>query len=223
MPIRPEPRRFSSFFSPFFPTFLFRRRYNTIPVTEIFQTVPILTQFSLSKLCNFRSFKEAVKNSVLQCSGTFKQRGKVTQDKKPLVKHTLQLILSLIEFRHFEVNEGKFIIEHLVRVKVHKFHLMMKILLIRSVKREIQDTHHINSLQLIIPFTPFSLLTNRESGIKDTAVLEELLFTTLHLNQELLSLLILTIYIKYGPTVIFLCSKMLCIKVSYILDYFLLE
>ena len=110
-----------------------------------------------------------------------------------------------------------------MRVKVHKFHLMMKILLIRIIKREIQDTHHIDSLQLIIPFSPFGLFTNRKSRIKDTAVLEELLFTTLHLNQELLALLILTIDIKYGPTVIFLCSEMFCIKVSYILDYLLLE
>ena len=110
-----------------------------------------------------------------------------------------------------------------MRVKIHKFHLMMEILLIRIVKGKIQDTHYINSLQLIIPFPSFSLFTNRESGIKDTAVLKELLLATLHFNQELLSLLILTIYIKYGPTVIFLCSKMLCIKISYILDYFLLE
>ena len=99
----------------------------------------------------------------------------------------------------------------------------MEILLIRIVKGKIQDTHYINSLQLIIPFPSFSLFTNRKGGVKDATILEELLFTTLHLYQKLLTLLILTIYIKYGPTVIFLCSKMLCIKISYILDYFLLE
>ena len=71
---------------------------------------------------------------------------------------------------------------------------MMEILLIRIVKGKIQDTHYINSLQLIIPFPSFSLFTNRKGGVKDATILEELLFTTL-----------------------------LCIKISYILDYFLLE
>ena len=100
---------------------------------------------------------------------------------------------------------------------------MMEILSIRGIKGEIQDTDHIDSLQFIIPLTTPCLLPDREGGIEYTAVLEELLLATLHLYQEFLTFLILTVHVKYSPTVILLRSKMLGVKIGHILNHLFLE
>ena len=67
-------------------------------------------------------------------------------------------------------------------------------------KIEVQQANGVNSLKLEVPIsTTLSLFTYRESGIEDGSILEKLLIHILHLNDELLSFLVLTIYIKYCP------------------------
>lgn len=100
---------------------------------------------------------------------------------------------------------------------------MMEIPGIRRIKGEIQDTDHIDSLQFIIPLTAPCLLTDREGGVENAAVLKELLLATLHLDKEFLTLLVLTIYIEYGAAVILLSSKMLRVEIGHILNHLLTE
>ena len=100
---------------------------------------------------------------------------------------------------------------------------MMKIPGIRRIKGEIQDTDHIDSLQLIIPLATPRLLTDRKGGVENAAVLEELLLATLHLDKEFLTLLILTVHVEYSPTVILLGSEMFGVEIGHILNHLLTE
>ena len=88
-------------------------------------------------------------------------------------------------------------------MKVHQFHLVMKILIVRFIKGKVQDANHIDSLQLVVPRAALSLFTNGEGGIIYASVLEELLLAALHLHQELLSLLVFAIHVEHRTAVIF--------------------
>ncbi len=68
-------------------------------------------------------------------------------------------------------------------VQVHQLHFVVEIVPVRIIESEIKDADDINSFQLIIPFSPLGLFTDRESSIIHTAVFKELLLTTLHFQR----------------------------------------
>ena len=65
--------------------------------------------------------------------------------------------------------------------------------------------------------TTSGLLSDRESGIVYCPVLEKFLIYILHFNNKLLSLVILTIDIKYSTTLIDTVAELLRIEIRYIL------
>ena len=72
-------------------------------------------------------------------------------------------------------------------------------------------------LEFIIPnFSFLRLLTNRECGIIEGTVFEVFLAGILHLNDKLLTFLILTIYIEYCLAVCTYITNMLTIKECYV-------
>lgn len=60
---------FTAFFTTFLKPFIFSSRNHTIPITEILQTVPILTQFRTGELRYLGRFKKTVEHSFLKCTG----------------------------------------------------------------------------------------------------------------------------------------------------------
>ena len=86
------------------------------------------------------------------------------------------------------------------------------------MKNEVEDADDIHSLQLIVPFSTGSLLANGEGGIIQTAVLEKLLLTPLHLHQNLLPLLVLTIHVENSPPVILLRAQVFGVQIGHVLD-----
>ena len=106
-------------------------------------------------------------------------------------------------------------------MNIHQLNLMVKIALIFVVKGEVQDTDHINRFQMVIPFALLTLFPDRECRIVQTSVLEELLFSALHLNKDFLTLFILTIYIENCAPVNLGIAQMLRIEISQITNDFL--
>lgn len=73
-------------------------------------------------------------------------------------------------------------------------------------------------IQFEIPVIPLGcLFSNRKCGIEQGAVLEISLISVLHLNDELLTVFALTIYIKDGSAVGIYISHMLRVKIRHIL------
>jgi hypothetical protein len=91
----------------------------------------------------------------------------------------------------------------------------MKIFRVVAVEAEIEDADGIDSLQAVVPFgSALGLLTNGKGGIEDASVLEELLLAPLHLNKELLPLLVLAIDIKHGFAVKFRCAHVFGVQIG---------
>ena len=92
---------------------------------------------------------------------------------------------------------------------------MVEIFGIRFVKTEVEYANGIYSLQSIVPIaSPLCLFTDRESGIEDASVLEELLLGLLHLDKEFFAFLVFTIYIEHGLAVEFCSSQMFAVQVG---------
>lgn len=73
-------------------------------------------------------------------------------------------------------------------------------------------------IQFEIPVIPLGcLFSNRKCGIEQGAVLEIRLISVLHLNDELLTVFALTIYIKDGSAVGIYIAHMLRVKIRHIL------
>ena len=62
---------------------------------------------------------------------------------------------------------------------------------------EVEHTNRIHILQTVVPLALGSLLADRSGGIVEAAVLEIALLCLLHLHDELLTLLCLTVNIEY--------------------------
>ena len=97
----------------------------------------------------------------------------------------------------------------------------MEIRIVFVVDVEVQDADHVNSLQRVVPIPPFRLFSDGEGSIIQTPVLEKLLFSLLHLYQNLFSLFILTIHIEHGLPVQFPSTQVLGIQVSQVFHHFL--
>ena len=108
-------------------------------------------------------------------------------------------------------------------IDIYQLHLMTKavgrIFIVR--KDKVEDTNRIDALEIEVPYTFLPLVLDGESGVKDTPVLEKLLFSLLHLNNKRLTLLILTIDIKDGPAVTIAIAEVLTIEIGKISHYFL--
>ena len=84
---------------------------------------------------------------------------------------------------------------------------------------EVQKGNSIYMVKFEVPVcTLGSLFTDRECGIEQRAVLEILLVSVLHLNDELLALLILAIHIKDVLALSKDIPHMLTVQVLHILD-----
>ena len=98
---------------------------------------------------------------------------------------------------------------------------MVDIILVKRLffQVEVQQSNCIYMFKLEIPFCPFgSLFTYRKSRIEQRTILEILLISILHLNDELFTTFIFAIYIKDGLALGKDISNMLTIQVLHILD-----
>ncbi len=73
---------------------------------------------------------------------------------------------------------------------------MVEIFRVLVVECEVQYSYHVNSLQLIVPFPLSSLFPYREGRVIDAPVLEELLFSPLHLNEYLFAFFVFAVHVK---------------------------
>ena len=86
------------------------------------------------------------------------------------------------------------------------------------VHAEIEQRNGIDMIQFEIPVIPLGcLFSNRKCGIEQGAVLEIRLISVLHLNDELLTVFALTIYIKDGSAVGVDIAHMFRVKIRHIL------
>ena len=100
-------------------------------------------------------------------------------------------------------------------INIHQLHLMPKTVLGIFVvgEDEIQDTYRIDTFESEIPDTFLPLILDRKGGIENASVLKELLLCLLHLNNERLTLLVLTIYIEDGTAIAKTIAKILAIEI----------
>ena len=89
-------------------------------------------------------------------------------------------------------------------------------------KVEVEQTDDVDRVETEVPLSAtLCLLAYRESGIVDGAVLEELLIYVLHLDDELLTLIVLTIHVEYSTSSVGTVAKLLGVEISDILHILL--
>ena len=98
---------------------------------------------------------------------------------------------------------------------------MIDIILVKCLffQVEVQQSNSIYMFKLEVPFCPlWSLFTDRKSRIEQRTILEILLISILHLNDELFTTFIFAIYIKDGLALGKDITNVLTIQVLHILD-----
>ena len=88
-------------------------------------------------------------------------------------------------------------------------------------KYKIQNADGIDTLQLKVPFALLCLLLNGEGTVEDAPVLEIFLIRLLHLNEDLLSFLILAVNVKDSLAVRCRLPEMLAVKIFQVLNHLL--
>ena len=98
---------------------------------------------------------------------------------------------------------------------------MIDIILVKCLffQVEVQQSNCIYMFKLEVPFCPlWSLFTDRKSRIEQRTILEILLISILHLNDELFTTLIFAIYVKDGLALGKDITNVLTIQVLHILN-----
>ena len=209
-----------SFRSSFFTSFVFSRFDGVFPVSVCFQAVFVGIVFLFGELGDFGGFEELGEDTFLEGFGACHEPGKVSQHEQPLFEHPVQFVFRLIEFGHFQVDEGELVVEDIFCPSVHELDFVVEIVVVRLVEREVEYTDDVDGLQLIIPFAFLSLLSDGEGGVVDASVLEEPLFSPLHFDQEFFSFFILAIDVEYGFPVGFSRPEVFRVEVSQVRDHF---
>ena len=108
-------------------------------------------------------------------------------------------------------------------IYIHQLHLVTETVFGIFIigKDEIQNPDCIDPFKFKIPNSFLTLILDRKSGIEYTSVLKELLLGLLHLNDERLSLLILTVNIKDSSAITIAIAKVLTVKIGKIPHHFL--
>ena len=108
-------------------------------------------------------------------------------------------------------------------VDIHQLHFMPQAVLgiFMVGEHKVKDSNSIDSFKIKIPNAFLALILNRKGGIEHASVLEKLLLSLLHLNDERLALLVLAVDIEDGTAVAIAITQILTIKVSKIPHYFL--
>ena len=130
-------------------------------------------------------------------------------------------MLLLLELGNLYVYEVEFLVEHLVGLDVAEFHGVGYLLLVESLLLhvEVQQRHGIYAGEIEVPVGAFlGLLADGERGIKQGAVLEEFLIGILHLDNEFLAVLALTIHIEDGLACRGVVAEMLGVEILHVLD-----
>ena len=115
--------------------------------------------------------------------------------KEPLVIEAALLGQRGVVLGHLQIEVGEFVVEHLPRGHIHQFDRVCEVAVI--VEGEVEEADGIYALQFIVPrLALLGLFAYGEGGVEDGAVLEELLLSVLHLNENLLALFCLAIHIE---------------------------
>lgn len=157
----------TSRFHTLFPPLRLRRVYHVRQVPVNLQTLLVLHTLLRGEAGYLCRLKQSLENPLLRRRRAIQQPRQVAQNKHPLVKHRLQLILSFTELGHLQVNERQLVVEQLTCLPVHQPHFVMIILIaIRIlVKNKIQHPYRVNRLQLEIPISMPRLLSDREGRV----------------------------------------------------------
>ncbi len=104
---------------------------------------------------------------------------------------------------------------------IGKLHFVIKLINTGIIAEdEVQDTYGIDCFQAIVPILSLNgLLTNGKRGIIDATFLEESLFSFLHLYQEFLPSVVLTIDVEHCPPITLLRPQMFGIQIGDIRNY----
>ena len=158
-----------------------------------------------------------LENLFLQGARTLHQGSQIADGIEPLVEQSFQFGFRLRKLRHFQIDEGQLVVEHLFGVRLHELHF---VIVRRGARGEtkIQDTDRVDGLQTIIPIATGCLLAHGERRIVNAAVLEELLLAFLHFHQKILAPLVRAVDIEHGTAVIFLRAQMFRIEIGDVLD-----
>ena len=159
-------------------------------------------------------------DAFLKGGGTLHETREVAEDEHPLVEHRHQLVLRLVELGHLQIDEGQLVVEHVLVLGVHQLHLVMVTFCAVLVvgEDEVEDADGVHGLQLEVPVASHGLLPDGERGIVDAAVLEVVLLGLLHLDDELLALLVLAVDVEDGLAVDVACAEMFVVEVGDVAD-----
>ena len=105
---------------------------------------------------------------------------------------------------------------------VHELHLPQVAILPAGIgKSEVQDTNCVDGFQLVIPLAAFlNLFPQGKSSVVDAAVLEVEVIGILHLDDELLALLVLAVQVVDGLAIRFGAALLLGVEVGQVPDLF---
>ena len=148
--------------------------------------------------------EQTVENLIAQIVRLAIEAGKVAKDIEPLVIVGLQFFQTLVKLRDFDVFESQLVVEHAMSLLVKQANIV-----VYSVRRErgvahfvVEQSYHIDVFELVVPYIALhGLLADWEGSIVERTVFKKSLIGILHLDDKLLTLLVLAIDIENGLAV----------------------
>ena len=73
---------------------------------------------------DLRLLEQLLEYTILQGFRTIEQTTEIVEHEHPLVEHRLQLVLRLVELRHFQIEECQLVIKHMIVLDISQLNLV---------------------------------------------------------------------------------------------------